>query len=168
MPQQTCPTCSGQGAVANQQTGSPETCPNCQGTGATSTGLADLPFWYLINVTLTSGQLNVGGSVTVDNDADFEWRWLISTSILATGAAGLFSIQLTDRFTSRPMTGASGANASNFVNGENMFGTAQLPFTLPKPYLLRRTSTVAVLLNERSAAGVNNNVQLALVGYKLS
>jgi hypothetical protein len=158
---QTCPTCGGRGSVSNAKSGSPELCPLCQGQGKASMGFDDLPFWYPIPVTLTSGQLGNVQSVTIDNDADFEWRWIIATSILANGAAGLFSVSLIDKFTSRPLSPSA-------INGENIVGTAQLPFTLPKPYLLRRTSTIQGSFNDRSIAGVNNIIQFCLVGYKLA
>ena len=126
-----------------------------------SPGYQDLLFWYQLTVSLTSGQLNLPTQFTVDNDADFEWRWLIGTSILANGAAGLASVTLTDRYTQRPLMTAA-------VNLENLMGTAQLPFTLPKPYILRRTSSIQGIFNDRSVAGVNNNIQLTFVGYKLA
>src|SRR5258708_29247070 len=83
----------------------------------------DLPFWYPINVTLTANQAGVAGTVTTDNDADFELRELIATS------TGAFSLTLLDRYTSRPMMPSN-------INSANVFGTAQLPFILPIPYIL--------------------------------
>jgi len=125
-----------------------------------SPGYQDLVFWYQLSPSIPSG----GSVVTqfqVDNDSDFEWRWLIGTSILTTGVAGLASVTLTDRYTARPLMTAN-------INLENLMGTAQLPFTLPKPYILRRTSSIQGSFTDRSIAGVNNNVQLCFVGYKLS
>jgi hypothetical protein len=52
------------------------------------------------------------------------------------------------------------------INGELVAGTAQLPFILPKPYLLRRTSSLLGSFNDRSGAG--NTIQFALGGYKLA
>jgi hypothetical protein len=124
-------------------------------------GMQDLPFWYPIAPpALTALQVNVAASVTVDNDADFEWRWIIASSILNTGAVGLYSVTLTDRFTSRPLMTVP-------INGENIAGTAQLPFILPKPYLLRRTSTIQAFFTDRSGA-TTNTIQFCLVGYKLA
>ena len=150
----TCPTCGGKGAVANSKTGSPEVCPTCSGSGQISVGLDDLIFWYPINPPqLAANQQGVQGSVQIDNDSDFEWRWLVASS------TGLFSATLLDRFTSRPLMPSA-------INGENIFGTAQLPFVLPKPYLLRRTSSILATFNDRS--GAPNTIQIALVGYKLA
>lgn len=113
----------------------------------------DLPFWYPLNPpTLTASQQGVSATVVIDNDADFEWRWIIASS------TGLFSVTLTDRYTSRPLMPSA-------INGENICGTAQLPFILPKPWVLRRTSSINGLFNDRSVA--SNTIQLALVGYKL-
>lgn len=117
-------------------------------------GLQDLPFWYPIQpaAALTALQQNVNASVSIDNDADFEWRWIFASS------TGLYSVQLTDRFTSRPLMNVA-------INGELVAGTGQLPFVLPKPYLIRRTSSIAALFNDRSNAG--NTIQFVLGGYKL-
>lgn len=163
MSQITCPTCNGSGRVYNSQTGQQAQCPTCGGTGKVNVQLADLPFWYPANVTLTPGQTGVNAVITMDNDADFEWRWIIASSILANGNAGLFSITLIDRFTSRPLM-----TPGVPINGENIAGSAQLPFILPKPYLLRRTSSILLQFNERSnVGGQNNSTQFNLVGYKV-
>jgi hypothetical protein len=122
-------------------------------------GLQDLPFWYPINVSIPTGASAVG-SVTIDNDADFEWRWIVASSI-DNAAAGLFSVILLDRFTSRPLMPSA-------INGENIAGTAQLPFTLPKPYKIRRTSTIQGTFTDRTASGQPNVVQFCLVGYKIA
>jgi hypothetical protein len=161
----TCPTCNGSGKVFNSQSGQTTTCPTCGGTGKVNVTLADLPFWYPAPVTLTSGQQNLNATITIDNDADFEWRWIIASSILSNGSAGLFSVTLIDRFTSRPLM-----SPGIPINGENIAGSAQLPFILPKPYLLRRTSSILLQFNERSVpgGGVTNSVQFNLVGYKIS
>lgn len=120
-----------------------------------SAGYQDLPFWYTIQpaAALTALQLGVVASVQIDNDADFEWRWLIANS------TGSFSVTLLDKYTSRPLSTVP-------INNVNLFGTAQLPFILPKPYTLRRNSTMQATLNDTSNAG--NTIQLCLVGYKVN
>lgn len=122
----------------------------------------DLPFWYPINVTLTANQSGIAGNVTTDNDADFELRELIASS------TGAFQIQLTDRFTSRPLLPANlvdNTGAQVFgVNSVNLFGTAQLPFILPIPYILLRQSTVVGSFKDLS--GAPNTIQVVLWGYK--
>ncbi len=154
MSTQTCPTCSGKGAVMNAKTGSPEICPTCSGSGQISVGFDDLIFWYPINPPqLAASAQAVQGSVQIDNDSDFEWRFIMASS------TGLYSVTLTDRFTARPLMPSA-------INGELVAGTAQLPFILPKPYLVRRTSTILGSFNDRSAA--LNTIQFALGGYKLA
>ncbi len=154
MAQTTCPSCGGRGVVANAKNGSPEKCPNCGGQGVASLGLDDLPFWYVLAPPqLAANAAGVVATVQIDNDSDFEWRWIIAN------ATGLFSVTLLDQFTSRPLSTVA-------INGENISGTAQLPFLLPKPYLLRRTSVLRGTFNDRSAAP--NTIQFALVGYKIS
>jgi|ERR1700739_2619998 len=149
----TCPSCGGRGAVSNALTGSPEKCPLCQGTTKISPGLTDQLFWYSLNpAQLTSLQQGVLATVTIDNDADFEWRWIIASS------TGLFSVTLQDNYAASPLMAGA-------INGENVAGTAQLPFVLPKPYPLYRTSTLKGSFNDRS--GAPNTIQFLLVGYKL-
>lgn len=115
---------------------------------------ADLLYFYPLNPPqLTANQQGVVATVTVDNDADFLWDRLIVSS------TGLFSVTLQDRFTSRPLMPVA-------INGENLAGTAQLPFWLPVPYKLLRTSTIQGLFNDRS--GANNTIQFVLAGRKLS
>lgn len=113
----------------------------------------DLIFFYPINVTLTALQANVAASVTIDNDADFETRWLIASQ------TGLWSATLFDRLRARPLMPSN-------INSENFTGTAQLPFTLPKPLTLLRTAVLQGTFTDRSNAG--NTVQLVLAGYKLN
>ena len=149
-----CPACGGKGAVSNAKTGSAEVCPTCSGSGDISVGLDDLVFWYPINPPqLTASQVGQAASVQIDNDSDFEWRWIVASS------TGLYSVTLLDRYTARPLMPSA-------INGELIAGTAQLPFTLPKPYLLRRTSSIQASFNDRS--GAPNTIQFALVGYKLA
>lgn len=113
----------------------------------------DLPFWYPINpAALTALQAGVSASVAIQNDADFEWRWITGNS------TGLFSVALMDNYTSRPLSLGN-------INAENLMGSAQLPFILPKPWIIRRTSTISGSFTDRSNA--NNTIQLCLVGYKL-
>lgn len=150
----TCPACQGRGAVANAQTGSPMKCPLCLGTTQVSLDLTDQLFWYLISpAQLTANQQGLLASVTTDNDADFQWRWIISSQ------TGLYSVELFDSFAGNAplMTGP--------INGENFAGTGQLPFRMPKPYPIYRTSTIKAKFNDRS--GAPNTIQLCLVGYKI-
>jgi hypothetical protein len=150
----TCPACQGRGAVANAQTGSPQKCPLCLGTTQVSLDLTDQLFWYLISpAQLTANQQGVLASVTTDNDADFQWRWISSSQ------TGLYSVELFDSFAGNAplMTGP--------INGENFAGTAQLPFRMPKPYPIYRTSTIKAKFNDRS--GAPNTIQLCLIGYKI-
>lgn len=113
----------------------------------------DLLFWYPINVTLTALQANVIASVQILNDADFECRWIISSQ------TGLYQVTLLDQLRSRPLMPSD-------INSENMSGTAQLPFILPKPWMLLRTATIKGTFTDRSNGG--NTIQLCFVGYKLN
>lgn|SRR5487761_329069 len=117
-------------------------------------GYNDLLYFYPLNPpALLALQLDVAAVVTIDNDSDFLWDRIIANS------TGLFSVTLTDRFSSRPLMPVA-------INGENLSGTAQLPFWLPVPYKIRRTSTIQALFNDRSGAG--NTIQFVLAGRKVS
>lgn len=122
----------------------------------------NLPFWYIFypggvpgSFSLTALQQNVGASFVVDNDNDFLWDRIVSS------ATGLYSVYLVDNFTKRPLTPSQGAP----VNIENLGGVAAVPFWLPMPYLIRRTSSVQGFFNDRSGAG--NTIQLAFIGMKV-
>jgi hypothetical protein len=112
----------------------------------------DLIFWYPINVVLTSLQ-TLPGSVQIDNDADFECRWLISSQ------TGLYSASFVDRLRSRPLMPSA-------INSENLAGTAQLPFILPRPLMLLRTAVINGTFTDRSSSG--NTIQFCFAGYKLN
>jgi hypothetical protein len=131
------------------------------GTGTLAAAAAagafnDLPFWYLLNPpALTANQQNIGASFQVDNDSDFLWDRLVSA------ATGIYSVYIIDRYTSRPLS----PSPASPIDIENLAGIAALPFWLPKPYLIRRTSTIQAIFNDRSGAG--NTIQLAFVGLKV-
>lgn len=112
----------------------------------------DLIFWYPINTVLTGGQ-TLPASVQIDNDADFECRWFISSS------TGRYAVTFTDRLRSRPLMPSP-------INDENLAGTAQLPFILPRPLMLLRTAVIAAQFTDRSLAG--NTIQFCFAGYKLN
>lgn len=114
-------------------------------------GGQDLPYWMPVNFNLAGNASGVKNVVQVENDAEFEWRWIMATS------TGLFSLQVTNNFIKRPYMPTP-------VNGENFAGTAQNPALLPIPYRLARTSIIEVLASDRS--GVGNVIQLVLGGYK--
>jgi len=117
-------------------------------------GVQDLLYWYpILPPQLTANQQGVFATVAIQNDAEFEWRWIVANS------TGLYSVSLVDGYTARPLMLSA-------INGENVAGTAQLPFILPKPYILHRTSTINATFNDRSGAA--NTIQFCLVGYKLS
>jgi hypothetical protein len=156
-----CTSCGGRGVIANAATGSPEVCPACE---RYLTGTNGLFFTYLFatnaqnpaNVVLTALQAGLIAQVQIANDSNFLCDRFVAAS------TGTFSIAMTDQFSSRPLQ----PSTSNPIFGENIAGTAQLPAWLPKPWLLKRTSTVTALFTDRSNAG--NTVQFGLVGYKVS
>jgi hypothetical protein len=160
-PNPNCPTCGGRGAVSNSQSGSAEPCPNCE---SYLTGVAGLDYRYLfaanpanpVAFTLTALQANLGASLTINNDSDFVCDRFIASS------TGLFSVYFTDQFSARPLMPTQNVP----INGENISGTAQRPYWLPKPWLLKRTSTVTALFTDRSNA--SNTVQFLFAGYKVT
>jgi hypothetical protein len=162
----TCPACGGRAAIANAITGSPETCPICGGTGQVAVGTDDLPFWYPFllspygsNPTLTIAAANgtVNALVQIANDSDFMWDRNLFTS------TGGFNVYLKDEFTARPLMPFQ----NTLISSGNAGGTGQLPFWLPKAYLLRRTSTVSAIFTDTSG-NPGNVIQFVLFGYKVS
>lgn len=134
--------------MVNQQPAAPAVVPNA------GPGYMDLLYFYPLNPPqLAANAVNIVATVTIDNDADFLWDRIIANG------TGLFSVTLQDRFTSRPLMPAA-------INGENLAGTAQLPFWLPVPYKIRRNSTIQASFNDRS--GNPNTIQFVLAGRKLA
>lgn len=156
-----CPTCGGAGAVSNAVTGSPEPCPNCQDY---ITGTQGLDYRYVFAQSpqnpapfiIAANATNQGASVGIQNDSDFLCDRYIAS------ATGLFSVYLTDQYSARPLSPSQNIP----IYGENIAGTAQLPYWLPKPWLIKRTSTVQGYFNDRS--GAPNTIQFLLAGYKLT
>lgn len=118
-----------------------------------------IPFDYVINAVVPANAGQAGGpaavpvSLQIQQDADFEWIFIVGTS---TSPLGDVAVQ--DGATGRNLTSAP-------VNYANFFGTAQLPFPLVEPYIIARST--AVNFNFRDASGAQNTVQLVLRGYKL-
>ncbi len=155
-----CPSCGGRGIVGNNATGSAEPCPLCE---TLLTGVSGLDFRYVFAanpanpaaLVLTALQA-LGASLQIQNDSDFVCDRFIASS------TGIFSVFFTDQFSARPLM----PSQNNPIFGENIAGTAQLPYWLPKPWLLKRTSTVQAIFTDRSNAG--NTIQFVLAGYKVT
>lgn len=146
-----CPTCKGAGAIGRPPQA--QLCPNCLGKGVVQTDPIRVPFDLVMpNGVLTASQAGLVVTQQLDQDADLEVIDYIANS------TGLFSLQIFD-----PSTGRQLSNSA--VNGENGTGTAQLPRRLIEPYVWGRSSTIKIVLNDRSGAG--NTVQLVFSGYKL-
>lgn len=118
-----------------------------------------VPFEYVFNgVIPASGTLN--GAIQIQQDADFEWVWRISTSDQSTGTpqAPSFTILITDLATGRVLMNLP-------VDDTNYFGTAQLPFPNLEPYIFARSSSIGLTLVDVSTH--TNTVQIVFGGYKL-
>ena len=123
-----------------------------------------LPFVIPVDITLTPGQKGATAEFTIDNDSDFDLWQLTASSILASGAAGLFAVSIYDTLKNKPLT-----KGNALVNGENWFGTGAQPFTYPAPWRFYRQSQVLLTFNERSnVGGVNNVVEVCFHGYKVN
>ena len=126
-------------------------------------GSMGMPLAITVNITLTSGQLGAGASFQINNDSDFDLWQMTASSILTSGAAGLFAVSIFDTFKNKPFT-----LGNVVVNGENWFGTGAQPFTYPAPWRFYRRSQVNLIFNERSVAGINNVVQVVFHGYQVN
>jgi hypothetical protein len=151
--QQTCQACRGQGVLNNPGQRTMQVCPVCGGDGVKQQSPFRVPFWYVLpNAVLTGNQSGLVVTQTIDQDADFEWIWIISSQ------TGTWSVTIRDPSTGRDMS-------NNPINSENFAGTAQLPFPLIEPYVWARATSIKATFNDRS--GNSNTVQLVLGGYKL-
>jgi hypothetical protein len=118
-----------------------------------------IPFDYVINQIVPANAGQTGGPqpavfvLQIQQDADFEWVFIVGTS---TSPLGDVNVQ----------DGATGrSEMSAPVNFANYFGTAQLPFPLVEPYIIARSTTLTFAFRESS--GATNTVQIVLRGYKL-
>lgn len=153
MAAKTCPACQGRGVIANPMQRGMQVCPLCGGSGVKQAQPFRVPFWYVLpNAVLTANQAGLTITQSIDQDADFEWIWIMANS------TGTWSVTLTDPSTGRQLSSAA-------VNGENFAGTAQLPAVLVEPYIWARSTVMKAVFNDRSGGG--NTVQLVLGGYKL-
>ena len=150
-----CPGCGGRGIISNSKTGSPEPCPICDA------GTNDLPFWYFIappgsnSVVIALANGVAQATVTIDNDYDFVCDRLIANS------TGLYSAYIIDKYRTQPFSPSQAVP----VNGENLAGTAQLPFWLPRRVVFPKQSSISAYFTDRSG-NPNNTIQFCLVGYK--
>jgi hypothetical protein len=157
-----CPSCHGQGVLRgaggwNQQ------CPNCGGSGSRDTSSRRFFDYVFPTVLMTPGQVNVTQTLELMGDVPFEIYWIVASSILANGNAGLWSVYVLDS-TGYPWT----PSQQTPVFGECFAGTAQLPFRLPEPYTLAKNASLQGIFTERSnVGGQNNTLQLVMRGYKL-
>ncbi|MEE9235110.1 MAG: hypothetical protein V3U28_06715 [Candidatus Acidoferrales bacterium] len=139
--------------LRNDKTGDPAKCPLCEGMGKREPFFDRLPFWYPFDATIVLASGSFAGSLRIEPRADFEWWWL-----MATATTGVFSTRMTD---------ASGRTYENDrVNSENQWGTAQRPFPLVAPMILKMRTSLNFDLADRSAVA-GNVIQLALGGFEL-
>jgi hypothetical protein len=111
-----------------------------------------MPRWYVINATPTAAVPNVRGAQSIDAIADFELCWLMATF------QGQFTTELQD---------SSGRAWQNLpVNNANQFGTAQRPFALLAPIVIKAQSALNWSITDTSGVSPNA-VQLGLSGFDL-
>lgn len=149
----TCQACGGRGVLQNPAGKNMQVCPLCSGQGQKQAAPFRVPFWYVLpNAVLTALQQGVVITQTVDQDADFEWIWIMSTQ------TGNYSVTIRDSSTGRDLSNSP-------INNTNFAGDAKLPFPLIEPYVWARSGVIKATFNDLSNAG--NTVQLVLGGYKL-
>jgi hypothetical protein len=113
-------------------------------------------FSYALNPPqMTANQSGVPAVIQLDKDFDFLLDRFTAT------ATGLYSIYLQD--SSRGIPLMSSLNAPLF--GENIAGTASLPYWLAKKMRLPKGTIITATFNDRS--GAPNTVVFTLVGKKV-
>lgn len=128
----------------------------------------ELPTVYEIDFTsaqLTSG-VTLNGSIQIQADSAFKWTKAtyyadIGGAVFTESARPIpqVSIQIQD-------TGSSRVLFNNAVPVPNVFGTGQLPFILPVPYVFRPRSAMQLTVQNFSAASAYN-LRLSFIGSKI-
>jgi hypothetical protein len=114
-------------------------------------------FSYVFNpAQLTANQVGVQAVVQLDKDFDFLLDRYTATS------TGLYSVYLQD--SSRGIPLMSSLNAPLF--GENIAGSASLPYWLGKKMRLPKGTILSATFNDRS--GALNTIVFTLVGKKVA
>ena len=114
-------------------------------------------FSYALNPPqMTANQVGAQAVIQLDKDFDFAVDRFVAT------ATGLYSIYLQD--SSRGIPLMSSLNTPLF--GENIAGTAQLPYWLAREMRLPKGTIISATFNDRS--GAPNTVVFTLVGKKVA
>jgi hypothetical protein len=100
-------------------------------------------------------------NVPIQNDSDFIIRWLALCAYTAAGTALANPDYLVTIFD----TGSGRQFQDQMVHVSNTFGTAQWPFVLPEPKLVKGGSVIQVTLTNNTAVAAR--VDVALIGFKL-
>lgn len=137
---------STQGAMFN-----PYAPPAYQGlSGSAMPGFVDVDFTYVYDVVLTANQVLYDQVTPIRNDADFEWRAMVSAVNTST-----FKVRFSD---------SQGYYLSNgFINNANFLDNgARLPWTVFPGVLLPAGGKIGIDIQDTS--GAENTIQLLFRG----
>lgn len=120
---------------------------------------------YVIDIAALSEGSSGTGSVTIQSDSDFVVQQLTGVGLLndntyITGAGPVATVQITD-------TGSAFNLFNSPIYWANLFGTAQLPYILPVPRLIKANAKINVTINLIDEGASDNHFQVALLGYRL-
>lgn len=119
---------------------------------------------YTVDVAAISTGASGSGSFTVQTDSDFVIQqitgraWVTTTE--ATVTDPIATVQITD-------TGSQFNLFSAPTYWSMVFGTAQLPFILPVPRLVKANAKVNVTINVVLETTADNEFQIAFIGHRL-
>lgn len=105
-------------------------------------------------------------ALQIDASADFKWLYSTYTADIA-GAlqtSGTRVYPLVNMLITPTDTNSQFMNAA--VPVTNFFGTAENPFIMPVPRVLRANSSIAFQANSFAVAGTIYNLRLSLIGIK--
>jgi hypothetical protein len=139
-------------------------------------GLLPAEFWnrhkdfftYFIEWLPATASVTTVETVPIQADADFLLMGITAKATATDNTTALnsplpFLLTLEDSASGR--TFSAGTDGATGVHLENITGTAQLPFYLPYPKLLRRNGILTGRLQNLSAT--DRNVRVALIGFKV-
>lgn len=153
MLQNPCPRCGGKGDIPTPNGSMYQQCPTCGGSGK-DPGV-EIPFQYVFDIVLTSGQTVNSVGVTTLGEADFVWKMTSGTQ------TGAYRIRFGFGGGGYMSSGGQGAT-NDKVNNANIIGTAQFPMPIFPYVVVPKSGKILFDLEDLSIAG--NTIQIAFIG----
>lgn len=126
-----------------------------------------IPFVYEMDFANLVHQTTQNGNIQIQADSDFKWIKGTTFSDLA-GAAQLSGTRVVPLATLQIQDSGTGRSIfQNPIQVSSFFGSGELPFIMPVPYIFKQRSTLQFTIANYSAATDYANVRLSLIGVKI-